>query len=269
MTMPYWQLLGLHALLMVGLAATFTPVFTLGLGAVPPHLYAHGSSILGTLQQVAAAFGTALVVTVMSARAEAAQGRRRPPRPPPSTACGPRSWSPPRFAGGRRGLAVMLPSRPAPRPARACRPRRWSFLPRGAGGRACPVQRSKSEVGSATRSRTRCTSSRLGAGHAPGGSRCSSRQPSAQLGVEGTCSRRWEGRLLGDQRAPPAGPPLDAGHLTGRRRRSQVAGPVPARDRVAHHTEHLVAGARCRPPATRWRRQGRRRAAGRWVGAAG
>ncbi|WP_157253846.1 MDR family MFS transporter [Nonomuraea typhae] len=70
MTMPFWQLLGLHALLMVGLAATFTPVFTLGLGAVPPSLYSHGSSILSTLQQVAAAIGTALVVTVMSARAE-------------------------------------------------------------------------------------------------------------------------------------------------------------------------------------------------------
>lgn len=71
MTMPYWQLLGLHALLMVSLAATFTPVFTLGLGAVPPRLYSHGSSILSTLQQVAAAFGTALVITVMGARAEA------------------------------------------------------------------------------------------------------------------------------------------------------------------------------------------------------
>ncbi|MFF0311061.1 MDR family MFS transporter [Streptosporangium sp. NPDC004379] len=71
MTMPFWQLLGLHALLMVSLAATFTPVFTLGLGAVPPHLYSHASSILSTLQQVAAAFGTALVITVMSARADA------------------------------------------------------------------------------------------------------------------------------------------------------------------------------------------------------
>ncbi|GHJ43106.1 MFS transporter [Catellatospora sp. TT07R-123] len=75
MTMPYWQLLGLHTMLMVGLAATFTPVFTLGLGAVPPALYAHGSSILGTLQQVAAALGTALVVTVMSARADSLQAR--------------------------------------------------------------------------------------------------------------------------------------------------------------------------------------------------
>ncbi|MFG1944108.1 MDR family MFS transporter [Nonomuraea sp. NPDC048826] len=70
MTMPYWQLLALHALLSVSLAATFTPVFTLGLGAVPSHLYSHGSSILSTLQQVAAAFGTALVITVMSTRAD-------------------------------------------------------------------------------------------------------------------------------------------------------------------------------------------------------
>jgi len=68
MTMPYWQLLALHILLMVALAATFTPVFTLGLGALPRSLYSHGSSLLGTLQQVAAAFGTALVVTVMSVR---------------------------------------------------------------------------------------------------------------------------------------------------------------------------------------------------------
>ncbi|MBF6131636.1 multidrug efflux MFS transporter [Nocardia otitidiscaviarum] len=68
MSMPYWQLLALHILLMISLAGLFTPVFTLGLGALPPHLYSHGSSMLGTLQQVAAAFGTALVVTVMSAR---------------------------------------------------------------------------------------------------------------------------------------------------------------------------------------------------------
>ncbi len=69
LTMPYWQLLALHILLMVSLAAAFTPVFTLGLGALPQHLYSHGSSVLGTLQQVAAAFGTALVITIMSARA--------------------------------------------------------------------------------------------------------------------------------------------------------------------------------------------------------
>ncbi|WP_218136332.1 MDR family MFS transporter [Nonomuraea jiangxiensis] len=71
MSMPYWQVLGLHALLMVGLAATFTPVFTLGLGALPSRLYPHGSSILSTLQQVASAIGTALVITVMGVRADA------------------------------------------------------------------------------------------------------------------------------------------------------------------------------------------------------
>ena len=59
----------IYILLMVSLAGLFTPVFTLGLGAVPMHLYSHASSLLGTLQQVAAALGTALVVTVMSSRA--------------------------------------------------------------------------------------------------------------------------------------------------------------------------------------------------------
>jgi DHA2 family lincomycin resistance protein-like MFS transporter len=67
-TMPFWQILGLHTVLMLSLAAMFTPIFTLGMGALPPNMYPHGSSILGTLQQVAAALGTALVVTVMSAR---------------------------------------------------------------------------------------------------------------------------------------------------------------------------------------------------------
>lgn len=40
-----------------------------GLGSLPAHLYSHGSSLLGTVQQVAGAFGTALVVMVMSSRA--------------------------------------------------------------------------------------------------------------------------------------------------------------------------------------------------------
>jgi MFS transporter, DHA2 family, lincomycin resistance protein len=54
---------------MLSLAAVFTPVFTISLGALPPHLYPHGSSMVATLQQVAAAFGTALAVTVMTLRA--------------------------------------------------------------------------------------------------------------------------------------------------------------------------------------------------------
>jgi DHA2 family lincomycin resistance protein-like MFS transporter len=68
-TTPYAVVLLAHLLLMVGLAATFTPAFTLGLGSLPPHLYSHGSSLLGTSQQVAAAIGTAVAVTVLSSRA--------------------------------------------------------------------------------------------------------------------------------------------------------------------------------------------------------
>src|SRR3954470_20487125 len=66
---PTWQILIVHVVLMVSLAALFTPLFTMGLGVLPPHLYSHGSSLLGTLQQVAGAMGTALVVMIMSTRA--------------------------------------------------------------------------------------------------------------------------------------------------------------------------------------------------------
>jgi DHA2 family lincomycin resistance protein-like MFS transporter len=49
----------------------FTPLFTAGLGAVKPELYSHGSAIIGTVQQVAGAVGTALFVTVMSIQSAA------------------------------------------------------------------------------------------------------------------------------------------------------------------------------------------------------
>jgi DHA2 family lincomycin resistance protein-like MFS transporter len=65
---PTWQVLLVHVVLMVSLASLFTPVFTMGLGSLPPHLYSHGSSLLGTVQQVAGAMGTALVVTIMTSR---------------------------------------------------------------------------------------------------------------------------------------------------------------------------------------------------------
>ena len=62
-----WFVLAAHVTLSFGLALLFTPLFTAGLGAVPPRLYSHGSAIVGTIQQVAAAAGTALFVTVMTA----------------------------------------------------------------------------------------------------------------------------------------------------------------------------------------------------------
>lgn len=67
---PYALILGMHILLMVSLAAIFTPVFTLGLGAVSQQLYSHASSLLGALQQVAGAMGAALSVAVLTARGE-------------------------------------------------------------------------------------------------------------------------------------------------------------------------------------------------------
>ena len=66
---PYWMVLLMHVLMMVSLALVFTPVFTLGLGSLPPQLYSHGSSILGALQQVAGAAGAAVSVAVLSSRA--------------------------------------------------------------------------------------------------------------------------------------------------------------------------------------------------------
>ena len=67
---PYWLILGDHVVLMLSLAALFTPAFTLGLGDVPSDLYSHGSSMLGTIQQVSGAFGTALVITLLTTRTE-------------------------------------------------------------------------------------------------------------------------------------------------------------------------------------------------------
>jgi DHA2 family lincomycin resistance protein-like MFS transporter len=63
---PWWFLLAAHVLLSVGLAFTFTPLFSAGLGALPERLYSHGSATVGTVQQVAGAAGTALFVAVMS-----------------------------------------------------------------------------------------------------------------------------------------------------------------------------------------------------------
>jgi MFS transporter, DHA2 family, lincomycin resistance protein len=65
-------LVGTNIALMLGLAATFTPLMTSGLGSLPPRLYSHGSAVLGTFQQVAAASGTAVFITVVAVGAAAA-----------------------------------------------------------------------------------------------------------------------------------------------------------------------------------------------------
>lgn len=61
-----WQVLATHLLLSLGLAGIFTPLFSVSLGSLPVHLTSHGSATISTVQQVAAAAGTALFVTVMT-----------------------------------------------------------------------------------------------------------------------------------------------------------------------------------------------------------
>ena len=64
----HWAIvLGCHLVLSVGLALIFTPLFSASLGALPRRLYSHGSAIVSTMQQLAAAAGTALFVSVMTA----------------------------------------------------------------------------------------------------------------------------------------------------------------------------------------------------------
>jgi DHA2 family lincomycin resistance protein-like MFS transporter len=57
-----------HIVMSVGFALMFTPLFTVSLSSVRPELYSHGSAILGSIQQVAAAAGVALFVALMSAQ---------------------------------------------------------------------------------------------------------------------------------------------------------------------------------------------------------
>lgn len=63
---PVLGLLLAHLVLSVGLALTFTPLFTASLGSLPTKLYSHGSALLGTVQQLAGAVGAALFVALMS-----------------------------------------------------------------------------------------------------------------------------------------------------------------------------------------------------------
>lgn len=66
---PLPMLLASHLLLSAALGFIFTPSFTHALNDLPPRLYSHGTAALNTLQQVAAAAGTALLITVAANRA--------------------------------------------------------------------------------------------------------------------------------------------------------------------------------------------------------
>ncbi|UFU08227.1 MDR family MFS transporter [Ruania halotolerans] len=72
---PASMVLGAHVLLSLGLGLLFTPLFTTSLGSIPAHLYSHGSAIVGAMQQLAGAAGTALFVVLLTInRVAAADG---------------------------------------------------------------------------------------------------------------------------------------------------------------------------------------------------
>lgn len=71
---PWWLIMLAQITMSVSFAFVFTPLFTLALGALPQRLYSHGSALIGTIQQVAGAAGTALFVTVFAMQTDAALG---------------------------------------------------------------------------------------------------------------------------------------------------------------------------------------------------
>ncbi|WP_308799263.1 DHA2 family efflux MFS transporter permease subunit [Agromyces silvae] len=71
-TTPVWLVLLMHLAMSAALAFMFTPLFTSALGSVQPRFYSHGSAIIGTVQQVAGATGTALFIAVMAGSQTAA-----------------------------------------------------------------------------------------------------------------------------------------------------------------------------------------------------
>lgn len=64
---PVGFIVAAHVTLSLGLGLMFTPLLTGALGSLQPRLYSHGSAVVGTVQQVAGAAGTATFVAIMSA----------------------------------------------------------------------------------------------------------------------------------------------------------------------------------------------------------
>jgi MFS family permease len=64
----YTHLIILYSVRMLGMSMVMMPVSTNGLNQLPARYYPHGTAMNNTLNQVAGAIGTALLVTVMSTR---------------------------------------------------------------------------------------------------------------------------------------------------------------------------------------------------------
>jgi len=74
-TTPVWAVAIAQTALSLGLAMSFTPLFTASLASLERRFYSYGSAVVGTVQQVAGAAGIALLITVYSAvSADAAAG---------------------------------------------------------------------------------------------------------------------------------------------------------------------------------------------------
>lgn len=65
-------LIAMHLVFCIGMAMLMTPLMTLSLSSLPRSMYAHGSAIINTLQQLAGAAGTALLIAAMTVGATAA-----------------------------------------------------------------------------------------------------------------------------------------------------------------------------------------------------
>ncbi|WP_416182958.1 MDR family MFS transporter [Microbacterium invictum] len=72
-TTPVWAIAAGQTALSIGLALSFTPLFTASLASLDRKYYSYGSAVVGTVQQVAGAAGIALFITVMSSVQAAAE----------------------------------------------------------------------------------------------------------------------------------------------------------------------------------------------------
>jgi DHA2 family lincomycin resistance protein-like MFS transporter len=73
-----WLVLVAQTLLSVGLALSFTPLFTAALASLKPKFYSYGSAVVGTVQQVAGAAGIAVMMAVFTTIVNAGGGTEVP-----------------------------------------------------------------------------------------------------------------------------------------------------------------------------------------------
>ncbi|GAA0307950.1 EmrB/QacA subfamily drug resistance transporter [Gracilibacillus halotolerans] len=70
MEIAFSSLVILFAIRALGMSMVFMPIMTNGLNELPAKFYPHGTAMNNTMQQVAGAIGSALLISIMNARAE-------------------------------------------------------------------------------------------------------------------------------------------------------------------------------------------------------